>query len=1743
MPYYFHIMPPRSAQTRMIVRPLVLLAASAAVLAGCGDDGRQPPIDKPPSVLPKITQFTSAATMVKRGETVELSYLVQDADTVEIAPDVLPPTTVLQGSTFTPPLEQTTTFVLTARSSVGQVTRSLTITVGTSSEVEITGFTATPTITVPGGQVTLAWTTERATRVSLGVDGGANIEPNAPLMGMRIVNPTDSVTYLLTAEGPGGPKAARVTIAVGKTPTIESFTATPDEIDAQQVSTLAWDVRGAATIAVMDDTGAVVTQTTEDLGSVEVTPAVSTEYTLVATNPVGSVMDRATVRVRNGQMVQIDQFIAAPLTLMAPGNVDIQWATTAADTVTLTAQGQPVAGFNGAADGMMTVAVQSTTRFELAARGAGGSTAMRDLTVTVQTQTDTTPPVITHQPIVATQTAGLDVSIAAQITDPESGVGSVTLFYRTSGTPLFASVMMSDGGGGAYAAVIPGAIVVEPAVDYYIQASDGAFSPNVGRDPMGAPAQTHGFSVVGADRAPPQITHTTIADGQLAGTAVTVEATIVDAGSGVNTAALFYRVTGAASFLRLDMTAGAAGAYSAEIPATAVIPPSVEYYIAATDGASPANTATQPAGAPASVTTFTVTQLDTAAPIITHTPVADGQTAGGDVVIIAEVTDPSGVGTVTLFYRTSGAGAFSSLAMTGGGDERRATIPGASVQAPGVDYYVQAADAAMTPNTGTAPAGAPGTTHSFTVLTVDSNGPTIVHTPITGTRAPGGALVIGAEITDASGVASATLMYRTTGAGMFTSLAMTGGPMYSASIPASAVASPGVEYYLVAVDSAAAANSAAHPAGAPATVHGFAVGTVEVEPNDTIGGAVVLLGPQTMVNVGVGALSPAADVDWWAIDVPAGGSLFNVDLEITAGGAASCPAPIDTVLFLVSSDGTTVRVSDSFDGVGNCARIRAADDTGARALAAGRYYVRVEESGNNAVVAAYEIRGRMFATACGNGILESAASEQCDDGNSMGGDGCSATCTIEPEGTVTPPSSSFAGDISPAGDSDIYAVDLIAGQSIRAEVSDGAGACPGDLVLDLLDGDGVTILGTDDDDGIGACPLVTPGVDPFATDLAAGRYFVRVRAATQTTVNGYTLVIDVVDAICGNNAVESGEQCDDGNTTDGDGCSSTCQYETAGTAMGAGASFMGAISPAGNVDYYAVVIQAGDSIKAETFAPTDGQCASADTVIRLLESDRATQVASDDQGGMGSCSLLDPASDLEVRNLAAGTYYLTVEDYLNNGVIAAYVLNVEIIGGGCGNGWLDGADQCDDGNTMDGDGCSATCQFEGAAEMEPNDSTGTATVLLTGTTTVGRIYGSLSSASDVDIYSVMVPAGYHLFAEITDGNGGCPNDGNLRLRDGAGTSLVQDTSDGPGSCGRISPESDVAARGLAAGLYYLEVTGSGGSSAYVLDVQLLAPGCGDRFLDMGEQCDDGNTASGDGCSATCQLEGNSEIEPNDGTATATPLITDAVATPVASVWGVVMSSTDDDVFSVVVPAGYHIRAEITDGFGGCANDGNLRLLSSAGAELSTDVSDGPGSCGRISPGGNTSARGVAGGTYYLEVAAANNQTAAYQLQVWVAAENTCGNFFLDSGEVCDDGNAAAGDGCSDTCQLERSEMEANDDAASANMLASEGTIGGSVNSAGDDDWYAVTIAAGGSITAFTHTGAFDTCDFDHDTVVELYGPDTTTVVAEDDDDGPSLCSTIDRSEASNLAAGTYYVRVRPYSSTRTFDYQLTVDIE
>ena len=86
--------------------------------------------------------------------------------------------------------------------------------------------------------------------------------------------------------------------------------------------------------------------------------------------------------------------------------------------------------------------------------------------------------------------------------------------------------------------------------------------------------------------------------------------------------------------------------------------------------------------------------------------------------------------------------------------------------------------------------------------------------------------------------------------------------------------------------------------------------------------------------------------------------------------------------------------------------------------------------------------------------------------------------------------------------------------------------------------------------------------------------------------------------------------------------------------------------------------------------------------------------------------------------------------------IASYTLDVAILPPTCGDGWVGGTEQCDDGNTVAGDGCNATCGWEGTGEVEPNDTRQQAGTLIPSGNTAGSVVGVLSASHrDPDVFS------------------------------------------------------------------------------------------------------------------------------------------------------------------------------------------------------------------------------------------------------------------------------------------------------------------------------------------------------------------------------------------------------------------------
>ena len=88
----------------------------------------------------------------------------------------------------------------------------------------------------------------------------------------------------------------------------------------------------------------------------------------------------------------------------------------------------------------------------------------------------------------------------------------------------------------------------------------------------------------------------------------------------------------------------------------------------------------------------TATPLDTIAPVINHQPVT-GTPPGLSLQIYADITDNVGVTYAKLFYRQTGTAEYlTKNMMNTTGSRYAATIEGASVRAPGVEYYIEASD-------------------------------------------------------------------------------------------------------------------------------------------------------------------------------------------------------------------------------------------------------------------------------------------------------------------------------------------------------------------------------------------------------------------------------------------------------------------------------------------------------------------------------------------------------------------------------------------------------------------------------------------------------------------------------------------------------------------------------------------------------------------------------------------------------------------------------------------------------------------------------------------------------------------------------------------------------------------------------------------------------------------------------------------------------------------------------------------
>jgi hypothetical protein len=335
---------------------------------------------------PTITQFSASKTSILAGESVQLSWTTQGADTVMLTP---PGQSVsLSGSMVVAPIS-TQSYNLTAKNACNQVTQSITINVR-SLPPEIISFTASPSLIIQSGTTTLTWATRNAQSVT--ITNLQNAPATLPLNSAQLpgggLQQTlgSTTTFTLTAMNKAG-----VTVSASATVTVQpavpgilSFTASPPQCLSGQCSQLNWQVSSAQTVSLTNDgTGDVKNVTGQSM--LPVCPTVSTTYTLKACNSAGQCVSAdATVTVIVQGPPVIDKFQANPLQISAGGTSVLSWVVGSAEQVTL------INGDDGTATPVASVvsswpvSPKNTTVYTLMAVNRFAASVTSSVTVTVK---------------------------------------------------------------------------------------------------------------------------------------------------------------------------------------------------------------------------------------------------------------------------------------------------------------------------------------------------------------------------------------------------------------------------------------------------------------------------------------------------------------------------------------------------------------------------------------------------------------------------------------------------------------------------------------------------------------------------------------------------------------------------------------------------------------------------------------------------------------------------------------------------------------------------------------------------------------------------------------------------------------------------------------------------------------------------------------------------------------------------------------------------------------------------------------------------------------------------------------------------------------------------------------------------------------------------------------------------------------------------------------------------------------
>ncbi len=491
---------------------------------------------------------------------------------------------------------------------------------------------------------------------------------------------------------------------------------------------------------------------------------------------------------------------------------------------------------------------------------------------------------------------------------------------------------------------------------------------------------------------------------------------------------------------------------------------------------------------------------------------------------------------------------------------------------------------------------------------------------------------------------------------------------------------------------------------------------------------------------------------------------------------------------------------------------------------------------------------------CGNSVIE--GNEACDDGNTAGGDGCSADCMKTEDGYTCPKSGGACSSTTPSEKKD-----PVCGNGLveKGEICDDN---------NTNDGDGCDKSCTHIEDGY-TCPKKGGECSKIET--------------------------------CGNGNLDDNEACDDNNTKSEDGCSADCSTvesgfhcDTPGYPCISNTCNDGTINP----DSGEECDDGEDNIEYGT----EGMCAidchpahyCGDKKLDKIDRDNGEEcdagkdTSSEYNGCTSTCQRINYCGDGKIQpdheecddentddNDGCSSECKLEENFICVTKNGKSVCNSVL----CGNGKIDENEGCDDGNRLNGDGCSMICLNEKGFRCHTNDSGTSVCDLTCGNGTLDK--DALETCDDGNTIDgdgcsahCTIEPGYICEDDgciaracsdgIIAGNEEC-DDGNTIDGDGcskwckrekgwhcptAGKCLKDECGDGIVTG---DEQCDEGKTNTTSGCLNCQI--QKGWECPVENMPCLdTADCGNGKMEGIEQCDDFNTVNGDGCSNDCEIE-------------------------------------------------------------------------------------------------------------------------------------------------------------------------------------------------------------------------------------------------------------------------------------------------